>query len=97
MGCLLLGELELLRLLNYGKEVVIEDGDLIRFRSSFNVSNRFGYPSNNDKILNESLLVLKKVEGYMVRGEEYERESFEKGEVEVILVGRGEGGEGGRP
>ncbi|GKC93445.1 hypothetical protein Tco_1158887 [Tanacetum coccineum] len=29
----------------------------------------FGYLSNNDKILNESLLVLKKVEGYMVRYE----------------------------
>ncbi|GKB90291.1 hypothetical protein Tco_0962563 [Tanacetum coccineum] len=49
----------------------------------------FGYPSNNDKIPNGSLLDLKKVEGNMVR--EYEKELFEIGEVEVVLVGGREG------
>ncbi|GJX78607.1 hypothetical protein Tco_0326756 [Tanacetum coccineum] len=62
------------------------------------------FPSNNDKIPNESLLDLKKVEGYMVRfwvefcgGKEDERELLEMGEVGVVLFGRGEGGEGGIP
>ncbi|GJZ86665.1 hypothetical protein Tco_0658275 [Tanacetum coccineum] len=67
------------------------------------LGKNFGFPSNNDKILNESLLDLKKVEGYMVRfwvkfcgGEEDEKELLEMGEVGVVLFGGGEGGEGGR-
>ncbi|GKA22001.1 hypothetical protein Tco_0707963 [Tanacetum coccineum] len=63
----------------------------------------FGFSSNNDKILNESLLDLKKVEGYMVRWEvkdlwlqflveEDERELLEMEEVGVVQFGGGEGG-----
>ncbi|GJW58311.1 hypothetical protein Tco_0105042 [Tanacetum coccineum] len=51
--------------------------------------------SNNDKTSNESLLDLKKVEGYMVRGEEDEKELVEMGEVGEGPFGEGEGGEGG--
>ncbi|GJZ49772.1 hypothetical protein Tco_0603962 [Tanacetum coccineum] len=64
----------------------------------------FWFPSNNDKIPNESLLGLKNVEGYMVRfwvefcgGEEDERELLEMGEIGIVLFGRGDDGEGGRP
>ncbi|GKE14836.1 hypothetical protein Tco_1422413 [Tanacetum coccineum] len=44
------------------------------------------FPSNNDKTPNESLLDLKKVEGYMVRGEEDEKELVEMGEVVKALL-----------
>nr|GFB63218.1 hypothetical protein [Tanacetum cinerariifolium] len=53
----------------------------------------FGFPSNNDKISNESLLDLKKVKGYMVRfcvefygGEEDERELLEMRESREDLL-----------
>ncbi|GKA84218.1 hypothetical protein Tco_0805813 [Tanacetum coccineum] len=58
----------------------------------------FGFPSNNEKIQNESLLDLKKVEDiWFCGGEEDERELFEIGEVGVVLFGGGEGGDRGRP
>ncbi|GJX72415.1 hypothetical protein Tco_0309586 [Tanacetum coccineum] len=50
----------------------------------------FGFPSNNDKNPNESLLDLKKVEGYMVRRDE--KELVEMGEVGEGPFGEGEGG-----
>ncbi|GJX08811.1 retrovirus-related pol polyprotein from transposon TNT 1-94 [Tanacetum coccineum] len=95
-------------------DLVAESGsdsayDLLRFiqkqiDESGSYDGNFGFPSNNDKIPNESLLDLKKVDGYIVRfwvefcgGEEDERELLEMGEVGVVLSGGGEGGEGGRP
>ncbi|GJU15007.1 RNA-directed DNA polymerase, eukaryota [Tanacetum coccineum] len=53
----------------------------------------FGFPSNSDKTLNKSLLDLKKVDGYMVRGEEDEKELVEMGEVGEGPFGKGESGE----
>ncbi|GJR20975.1 putative ribonuclease H-like domain-containing protein [Tanacetum coccineum] len=59
-----------LSLAGYCNEIEWKDNDEILLRlGSFNVSNRFwvGYSNNNDRILNEGLLDLKKVEGCMVR------------------------------
>ncbi|GJZ36864.1 hypothetical protein Tco_0583055 [Tanacetum coccineum] len=51
------------------------------------------FPSNNDKTSNESLLDLKKVEGYMFYGsEEDEKELLEMVEVGEGPFGEGEGG-----
>nr|GEW62445.1 retrotransposon protein, putative, unclassified [Tanacetum cinerariifolium] len=52
----------------------------------------FRFPRNNDKTLNESLLDIKKVKGYMVRGEEDEKGLLEMGEVGEGPFGKGEGG-----
>ncbi|GJS66795.1 hypothetical protein Tco_0681359 [Tanacetum coccineum] len=59
-------------------------------------SSNFGFPSNNDKTLNESLLDLKKVERYMVRSKDDEKELVEMGEVGEGPFGEEEGGERGR-
>ncbi|GJX00548.1 integrase, catalytic region, zinc finger, CCHC-type containing protein [Tanacetum coccineum] len=52
----------------------------------------FGFPRNNDKTSNKSLLDLKKVDGYMVRVEEDDKELVEMGEVGEGPFGEGEGG-----
>ncbi|GJW36436.1 hypothetical protein Tco_0059356 [Tanacetum coccineum] len=77
-------------------EVNASQIDIVETRRGGGVNN-FGYSNNNDRILNEGLLDLRKVEGCMVRdgfcgGERDGKELVVEGEVGVFLLGGGDGG-----